>query len=78
MYCSACVAGNKEEYQEGEYTPSAKPPSGSPYEDAQKNRRFQVYVHSKLMIVDDEVRTSSHTQLSTQGSLLSLLRKANA
>ena len=49
------AAGNKEERQEGEYEPSSSPPSGSPYEAAQKNRRFQVYVHSKLMIVDDEV-----------------------
>ena len=48
-------AGNRETYQEGEYAPESKPPAGSPYEGAQKNRRFQVYVHSKLMIVDDEV-----------------------
>lgn len=48
-------AGNRETYQEGEYSPESNPPAGSPYENAQKNRRFQVYVHSKLMIVDDEV-----------------------
>ena len=70
MHWSDCAEGNKEEYQEGEYNPSTKPPSGSPYEDAQKNRRFQVYVHSKLMIVDDEVCASSHIQLAIQGRAL--------
>ena len=48
-------AGNKEEEWDGEPTPPQRPPAGSPYEAAQKHRRFQVYVHSKMMIVDDEV-----------------------
>lgn len=52
---SVFFAGNKEEREEGEYEPPSQPSSGSPYEAAQKHRRFQVYVHSKLMIVDDEV-----------------------
>lgn len=52
-------AGNKEAFRNGEPTPSVSPPAGSPYENAQKHRRFQIYVHSKLMIVDDEVRTAS-------------------
>ena len=73
MHWPACVAGNKEEYQEGEYVPSAKPPSGSPYEAAQKNRRFQVYVHSKLMIVDDEVGSHRHIHIA-----ITLLSKAHA
>lgn len=62
IHVTAGAAGNKEEYQEGEYVPSDNPPADSPYEAAQKNRRFQVYVHSKLMIVDDEVRSRCHIQ----------------
>lgn len=53
-----CCAGNKEAHWDGEPTPSVLPPAGSPYEAAQKHRRFQIYVHSKLMIVDDEVDTA--------------------
>ena len=52
------VAGNKEAHWEGEPTPAAAPPAGSPYEAAQRHRRFQIYVHSKMMIVDDEVGLS--------------------
>lgn len=63
------VAGNKEEREEGEYEPDSKPPSGSPYEAAQKNRRFQIYVHSKLMIVDDEVWDLPGHRKVTQGAL---------
>ena len=48
-------AGNKEAHWQGEPTPSQHPPAGSPYEAAQKHRRFQIYVHAKMMIVDDEV-----------------------
>ena len=52
-------AGNKEAHWEGEPTTQTHPSAGTPYEAAQKHRRFQVYVHSKLMIVDDEVSTAS-------------------
>lgn len=48
--------GNKEAYRENEPTPAQQPPAGSPYEAAQKHRRFQIYVHSKMLIVDDEVK----------------------
>ena len=51
-------AGNKEATWEGEPTPPTNPAAGTPYEAAQKHRRFQVYVHSKMMIVDDEVQPS--------------------
>lgn len=67
-----CVAGNREEREEGEFEPEFKPPSGSPYEAAQKNRRFQVYVHSKLMIVDDEVWDSPDISVSMHPSLFTL------
>ena len=53
------VAGNKEAVRDSEPTPTQPPPSGSPYEAAQKHRRFQIYVHSKMLIVDDEVRLIS-------------------
>ncbi|KAK9829228.1 hypothetical protein WJX72_004613 [[Myrmecia] bisecta] len=46
--------GNRELPTEDEYVPTASPPADSPYESAQKYRRFMIYVHSKLMIVDDE------------------------
>ena len=65
---SAENAGNKEVFWDGEPKPSVSPPAGSPYENAQKHRRFQIYVHSKLMIVDDEVGLSlcfCHTQLTS-------------
>ena len=55
-------AGNRETQREGEYVPESKPAAGSPHESAQKHRRFMVYVHSKLMIVDDEVKPASHGQ----------------
>ncbi|KAH0449699.1 hypothetical protein IEQ34_020391 [Dendrobium chrysotoxum] len=48
-----CLA-NREERREGEFVPHSSPPHGSHYWKAQKNRRFMIYVHSKLMIVDDE------------------------
>ncbi|KAL3162479.1 hypothetical protein ABBQ32_010140 [Trebouxia sp. C0010 RCD-2024] len=53
-YLSFFCLGNKEAHWDGEPTHAAAPPAGSPYEAAQKHRRFQIYVHSKLMIVDDE------------------------
>ncbi|CAL4991323.1 unnamed protein product [Urochloa decumbens] len=37
-----------------EYEPKGHPPRGSDYDRAQKVRRTMIYVHSKLMIVDDE------------------------
>ncbi|KAJ9537469.1 hypothetical protein OSB04_030202 [Centaurea solstitialis] len=47
-----CLA-NREEEREGEYVPPNSPHLGTQYWNAQKHRRFMVYVHSKLMIVDD-------------------------
>lgn len=56
---SCGVTGNKEAHWDGEPTPPQHPSAGSPYEKAQQHRRFQVYVHSKMMIVDDEVHNPS-------------------
>uniref|UniRef100_A0A7N0V0E8 Phospholipase D n=1 Tax=Kalanchoe fedtschenkoi TaxID=63787 RepID=A0A7N0V0E8_KALFE len=47
-----CLA-NREEKGEGEYIPPHTPHPASDYWNAQKHRRFMIYVHSKLMIVDD-------------------------
>ncbi|ONK78091.1 uncharacterized protein A4U43_C02F14220 [Asparagus officinalis] len=48
-----CLA-NREEKGCGEYIPPASPPHSSNYWKAQNNRRFMIYVHSKIMLVDDE------------------------
>nr|GEV69582.1 phospholipase D alpha 4 [Tanacetum cinerariifolium] len=47
-----CLA-NREEEKKGEYVPPYSPHQATQYWNAQKHRRFMVYVHSKLMIVDD-------------------------
>ncbi|XP_027336367.1 phospholipase D alpha 4-like isoform X1 [Abrus precatorius] len=47
-----CLA-NREQKGPGEYLPPDSPHPETQYWNAQKNRRFMVYVHSKLMIVDD-------------------------
>ncbi|MED6217523.1 hypothetical protein PIB30_018537 [Stylosanthes scabra] len=48
-----CLA-NREEKGSGEYIPQQAPHPGTLYGNAQINRRFMVYVHSKFMIVDDQ------------------------
>ncbi|XP_075494141.1 phospholipase D alpha 4 [Primulina tabacum] len=47
-----CLA-NKEKEVKGEFVPPYSPHQGTQYWNAQKHRRFMVYVHSKIMIVDD-------------------------
>ncbi|XP_071686018.1 phospholipase D alpha 4 [Rutidosis leptorrhynchoides] len=47
-----CLA-NREEKKKGEYVPPHSPHHATQYWNAQKHRRFMVYVHAKLMIVDD-------------------------
>lgn len=44
-----CLA-NREVKKSGEYEPSEQPEPDSNYEKAQQNRRFMIYVHSKMMI----------------------------
>jgi phospholipase D1/2 len=48
-----CLA-NRETKMEGELEPTEQPEEGSNYEAAQRNRRFMIYVHSKMLIADDE------------------------
>ncbi|XP_059455839.1 phospholipase D alpha 4 [Corylus avellana] len=47
-----CLANREEEGKE-EFHPPHSPHPGTQYWNAQKHRRFMVYVHSKIMIVDD-------------------------
>ncbi|MQL98186.1 hypothetical protein Taro_030898, partial [Colocasia esculenta] len=53
-YLSLFCLANREEKRGDELAPAAAPPRGTQYWNAQQNRRFMIYVHSKLMIVDDE------------------------
>ena len=50
-----CCAGAREPREAGEPDPEQKAPQGN-YTAAQEARRFMIYVHSKYMVVDDEVR----------------------
>ncbi|XP_072950499.1 phospholipase D alpha 4 [Typha angustifolia] len=65
-----CLA-NREEKHWGEFVPHCLPPHLSDYWKAQQNRRFMIYVHSKLMIVDDEyilLGSANLNQRSMDGS----------
>ncbi|XP_066338738.1 phospholipase D alpha 2-like [Miscanthus floridulus] len=53
-YLSFFCLGNREVKVPGEYEPKRHPTPGTDYDRAQKARRSMIYVHSKLMIVDDE------------------------
>ncbi|KAE9584563.1 hypothetical protein Lal_00021766 [Lupinus albus] len=53
-YLTFFCLGNREVKKQGEYEPSEKPEEDSDYLRAQEARRFMIYVHTKMMIVDDE------------------------
>lgn len=53
-YLTFFCIGNREVKKSGEYEPSETPEPDSDYMRAQEARRFMIYVHSKMMIVDDE------------------------
>ncbi|KAF0911414.1 hypothetical protein E2562_008292 [Oryza meyeriana var. granulata] len=53
-YLNFFCLGNREAPRPGEYSPPETPEKGTDYWRAQVNRRFPIYVHAKLMIVDDE------------------------
>ncbi|KAJ0089577.1 hypothetical protein Patl1_12458 [Pistacia atlantica] len=53
-YLSFFCLGNREKTMSGEYVPPETPEPGSDYHRAQQSRRFMIYVHAKMMIVDDE------------------------
>ncbi|GAV87053.1 C2 domain-containing protein/PLDc domain-containing protein/PLD_C domain-containing protein [Cephalotus follicularis] len=53
-YLTFFCLGNREVKKSGEYEPSEKPEPDSDFLRAQEARRFMIYVHAKMMIVDDE------------------------
>ncbi|KAK4854015.1 hypothetical protein QYF36_017717 [Acer negundo] len=53
-YLTFFCLGNRETKESGEYVPSETPAHNSDYSRAQDSRRFMIYVHAKMMIVDDE------------------------
>ncbi|KAI9192102.1 hypothetical protein LWI28_018347 [Acer negundo] len=53
-YLTFFCLGNREIMKAGEYVPPEKPEANSDYLRAQQSRRFMIYVHAKMMIVDDE------------------------
>ncbi|KAB2618628.1 phospholipase D alpha 1-like [Pyrus ussuriensis x Pyrus communis] len=53
-YLAFFCLGNHEKKLPREYEPPEKPEHGSDYSRAQQARRFMIYVHAKVMIVDDE------------------------
>ncbi|XP_042489404.1 phospholipase D alpha 1-like [Macadamia integrifolia] len=53
-YLTFFCLGNREMKKSGEYEPSEQAEPDSDYGRAQKARRFMIYVHAKMMIVDDE------------------------
>ncbi|KAK1365347.1 Phospholipase D [Heracleum sosnowskyi] len=53
-YLTFYCLGNREAKQSGEYKPTEEPEPYSNYLKAQQARRFMIYVHAKMMIVDDE------------------------
>ncbi|XP_073033653.1 phospholipase D alpha 1-like [Primulina eburnea] len=53
-YLTFFCLGNRETKKSGEYEPLEKPNLDTDYGKAQQARRGMIYVHAKMMIVDDE------------------------
>ncbi|RVX11062.1 Phospholipase D alpha 1 [Vitis vinifera] len=53
-YLTFFCLGNRESKTIGEYEPPESPDHDTDYYRAQQSRRFMIYVHAKMMIVDDE------------------------
>ncbi|XP_042427236.1 phospholipase D alpha 1-like [Zingiber officinale] len=63
--------GNREVRRRDEYMPPEQPEPNSDYSRAQQARRFMIYVHAKMMIVDDEyiiVGSANINQRSMDGA----------
>ncbi|TVU37811.1 hypothetical protein EJB05_11148, partial [Eragrostis curvula] len=70
-YLSFFCLGNREAKLPGEYQPTSHPWNGTDYARAQQARRSMIYVHSKMMIVDDEyiiVGSANLNQRSMDGA----------
>ncbi|CAN1844315.1 Phospholipase D alpha 1 [Linum perenne] len=70
-YLTFFCLGNREVKRSGEFEPSETPEPETDYIRAQESRRFMIYVHSKMMIVDDEyiiVGSANINQRSMDGA----------
>ncbi|KAL4589109.1 hypothetical protein LXL04_002011 [Taraxacum kok-saghyz] len=70
-YLTFFCLGNREVKKDGEYVPAEAPEPESNYHKAQEARRFMIYVHAKMMIVDDEyiiVGSANINQRSMDGA----------
>ncbi|XP_011039694.1 PREDICTED: phospholipase D alpha 1-like [Populus euphratica] len=70
-YLAFFCLGNRETKKTGEYEPSEAPEPDTDYSRAQQARRFMIYVHAKMMIVDDEyiiIGSANINQRSMDGS----------
>eukprot|EP01018_Ginkgo_biloba_P003504 Gb_39984 [translate_table: standard] len=70
-YLTFFCLGNREAKRNGEYLAQQRPENDTVYKRAQENRRFMIYVHSKMMIVDDEyviVGSANINQRSMDGA----------
>lgn len=70
-YLTFFCLGNREVKRSGEYEPSERPEPDTDYIRAQEARRFMIYVHAKMMIVDDEyiiVGSANINQRSMDGA----------
>ncbi|XP_071691946.1 phospholipase D alpha 1 [Rutidosis leptorrhynchoides] len=70
-YLTFFCLGNREVKKDGEYEPTEAPEPDSDYKKAQEARRFMIYVHAKMMIVDDEyiiVGSANINQRSMDGA----------
>ncbi len=70
-YLTFFCLGNREVKKPGEFEPPQQPEPDSDYMRAQQNRRFMIYVHAKMMIVDDEyiiVGSANINQRSMDGA----------
>ncbi|KAL9156668.1 hypothetical protein ABFS82_09G093000 [Erythranthe guttata] len=70
-YLTFFCLGNREVKKSGEYEPSETPDPDTDYQMAQAARRFMIYVHAKMMIVDDEyiiVGSANINQRSLDGA----------
>ncbi|XP_042424859.1 phospholipase D alpha 1-like [Zingiber officinale] len=70
-YLAFFCLGNREVRRRDEYMPPEQPEPNSDYSRAQQARRFMIYVHAKMMLVDDEyiiVGSANINQRSMDGA----------
>ena len=63
-YLNFFMLANRERRLPDEPQPEKHPKKGSPAAAAQRSRRSPVYVHSKTLVIDDEVRCAFEGELS--------------